>query len=289
MSPKQIRIFGTKRQKATLKAANKRKRMKSNPRRVTVRKRAVKHRAKRSYNPALIITLGAANPHKRRTKPVAKTKRRRRHATANRRRRHTSNPRRVVRRRRRAPVANRRRRRSNASKKVIIRYRNKRRHHNRRNTRRNPSLFGSSITSAGGMKIVGGALGGVVIAKFAPTLLPSSMLGSLGSSNVGKVVITGVAAVAGGWLLGKWDRTIGEAALLGGLMQTASVALNSFLPSVYQSLGIGLGDLMNGQFTVPQNPIRAGIAPPTPVTSASTGGQARITMNGLRRAYGEAF
>jgi hypothetical protein len=282
MTPKQIRHFGTKRQKAALKASLKRKRIKANPRRVTL-KRVAKRRTKRTHNPALIVTLGATNPHRRRN-PVAKTKRRRK-ATAHR-RRHTSNPRRVVRRRRRSnPVARRRRRRSNATKKVIIRYRNRKRSNPRRHHRRNPSLFGESITSSGGMKIVGGALAGVVVAKFAPTLLPTSMLGSLGSSNVGKVVITGVSAVAGAWLIGKWDRRIGEAALLGGLMQTASVALNSFLPSIYQSLGIGLGDLMPGAYSVPQNPIRAGIAPP----AAPVGGQARVTMNGLTRAYGQAF
>lgn len=285
MSPKQIRIFGTKRQKAALKA----KRKRSNPRRIVVRKRTVKRARRSHHNPALIVTLGAANPH-RRSKPVA-TKRRRRRAvnkSTHRRRRHT-NPRRVVRRRRRSnPVAHRRRRRSNA-KKVIIRYRNKRRSNPRRHhSRRNPSLFGASITSKQGLMIVGGALTGVVVSKFAPTLLPTSLTGSLGSSSFGPTILTGGAALAAGWLAGKWDRGFGDAVLLGGLVQTVSVALNAFLPSVYSSLGIGLGDLLPGQFAVPQNPIRAGIAPPPPPMPAS-GGQARVTMNGLARAYGNAF
>jgi hypothetical protein len=287
MSPKQIRIFGTKRQKAALKAASKRKR--SNPRRIVVRKRTVKRARRSHHNPALIVTLGAANPH-RRSKPVA-TKRRRRRAVnkSHRRRRHT-NPRRVVRRRRRSnPVAHRRRRRSNA-KKVVIRYRNKRRNSSRRRhaSRRNPSLFGASITSKQGLMIVGGALTGVVVSKFAPTLLPTSLTGSLGSSSFGPTILTGASALAAGWIAGKWDRGFGDAVLLGGLVQTVSVALNAFLPSVYQQLGIGLGDLMNGQFAVPQNPIRAGIAPPPPPPSQG-GGQARITMSGLARAYGNAF
>jgi hypothetical protein len=70
------------------------------------------------------------------------------------------------------------------------------------------------------------------------------------------------------------------------------VGLNAFLPSVYSSLGIGLGDLLPGSFAVPQNPIRAGmqqrrIAAPAP--AAAQGGQARVTMSGLARAYGSAF
>jgi len=72
-------------------------------------------------------------------------------------------------------------------------------------------------------------------------------------------------------------------------MQTASVALNAFLPSIYQQLGIGLGDLLPGQFAVPQNPIRAAIPPPAPPVQPASGGQARVTMNGLARAYGNAF
>lgn len=283
MSPKQIRIFGTKRQKAALKVAMKRKRMKSNPRRVTSKRTASHRRTKRVHNPALIVTLGAVNP--RRRKPVAAKKTKKRRAKAVQKRR-TTKTRRVVR-RRRNPVAHRRRRRSNSAKKVIIRYRNRK---HRRNTsrrhRRNPTLFGSSIMSSGGLKIVGGALAGVVVAKFAPTLLPTTMLGSLGGSNVGKVVITGASAVAGAWLISKWDRSIGEAALLGGLMQTASVALNAFLPSVYQSLGIGLGDLMPGSFPVPQNPLRL---PPPPAPMPTGGSQVRMAMNGLTRAYGSAF
>jgi len=158
---------------------------------------------------------------------------------------------------------------------------------NRRHHSKNPSLFGQSITSKGGLMILGGALTGVVVSKFAPTLLPSSLTGSLGTSSFGPTILTGAAALAAGFIAGKWDKGFGDAVLLGGLLQTVSVGLNAFLPSVYSQLGIGLGDLLPGQFAVPQNPIRAGIAPPMPAPTA--GGQARVTMNGLARAYGNAF
>jgi hypothetical protein len=290
MSPKQIRIFGTKRQKAALKAASKRKRNPKRVSRVRVHRAPVKRRTKRS-NPALIVTLGAMNPHRKRRKPVAKaksnTRRRRRHHVTNRRRTRRSNPKRVyVRRRHRNAVHHRRRRRSNP--KVVVRYRTRRhnrKHYNRR--RRNPTLFGSSLTSKEGLMIIGGGLAGVAATKFIPALLPTSITSGIASSNLGKTVLTGVTAVAAGWLAGKWDKGFGNGVLFGGLMQTASVALNSFLPSVYQQLGLSLGDFLPGQFSVPQNPIRAGIAPPP--AAAPAGGQARINMNGLARAYGSAY
>jgi hypothetical protein len=217
---------------------------------------------------------------------VARTRRRRRTTARNsRRRRVARNPRRYTRRRRRAanPVFRRRRRR-----RAVANPRRRRRYsvvrrNRRRRSRRNPSLFGHSITSTQGIKLIGGGIAGVIASKFIPTMLPVSMLGSLGSSAIGRVVITGISAVAAGWAAGKVDPLFGEGVLFGGLMQTVSVAFNAFLPSLYSSLGVGLGDLLPGQFVVPQNPIRAAIPPPAPPANA------RVTMNGLARAYGAAF
>jgi hypothetical protein len=321
ISPKQIRIFGTKRQKAALKAANRRKRNPISRRRrrnesveqgfwrsgkfhpirsssdydpeavgerFQYKRAPVKRRTKRR-NPALIITLGATNPRRRHTVAKAKnTRRRRRSNEPNRRRARRQNPKHIYVRRRQRNATVARRRRHNP--KVIVRYRarNRRRHNVKRYARHhNPSLFGASITSKEGMKILGGGLVGVAAAKFIPTLLPTSVLGSLATSNIGKTVLTAGSAVAAGWLAGKWDHGFGNGVLFGGLMQTASVALNAFLPSVYQQLGISLGDLLPGQFAVPQNPIRQGIAPPAPVAPA--GSQSRVTMSGLSRGYGYAY
>ncbi len=287
MSPKQIRIFGTKAQKAALKRSRTIKKVRR-PVKVS-RKRARK-------NPSLLITLGQAmNPHKKKGRTsMAKTKRRTRRV-ASKRRRVSMNRRRVHRRRRTNPVARkvRRRRARRSNPKVVVRYRARknRARRTRHISRRNPSLFGSSITSRAGLEIVGGALAGVVAAKFIPTLIPTSILGSLGGSNIGKVLITGVSAVAAGWAAGKFiGRGFGDSVLLGGLMQTASVALNGFLPSVYSNLGIGLGDLTPGSYVVPQNPITAGMMRPAlPPAGNPAGGQARVQMNGLARAFGSAY
>lgn len=218
-----------------------------------------------------------------------------------RRRKRSSNPRRrtrrvAYRRRRRAVAVNprRRRRRVNTHRRrtrrnpVVVVTRRRRRVNRRRSSggrrRRNPiGLFGGSLTSKRTMTLIGGGITGVVAAKFIPTMLPVGMLGSLGSSQIGRVVVTGGSAVLAGWAAGKFvGSDFGDGVLFGGLMQTASVALNSFLPGIYSQLGIGLGDLMSGSFPVPQNPIRAAIPPPAPVN-------ARIPMSGLARAYGSAY
>ena len=67
-------------------------------------------------------------------------------------------------------------------------------------------------------------------------------------------------------------------------MQTGSMVLNAVLPN-FRVGGVplalsGLGDLVPGRFPVPQNPLR--IPAPAPA-------QARVTMNGLARAYGVAL
>lgn len=252
------------------------------------RKAARTRRAKRRSNPALVATLGALNPRKR-SHSMARRRRTTRRAgrvTTRRRRRVASNPRRTRRnykRRRRnsVVVVTRRRRRSNPVRRSRSRV-SRRRVSQRRVSRRNPTLFGNSITSRKGLTLIGGGIAGVVAAKFIPTMLPVSLVGSLGGTSIGRTLITGVSAVLAGWAAGKVDREFGEGVMFGGLMQTASVAFNAFLPGIYSQLGVGLGDLMPGGFPVPQNPIRAGIPAPPPAN-------ARVTMNGLARAYGAAY
>jgi len=149
--------------------------------------------------------------------------------------------------------------------------------------RRNPGLLGS-FTGKRGMTMIGGGIAGVVAAKFVPTMLPTQMLGPIATSSFGRVAVTGFSAIVAGGAAGKFvGPDFGEGVLFGGLMQTASVAINQFFPSIYSQLGIGLGDLLPGQFPVPQNPIRSAIPPPAPPNGA------RVTMNGLARAYGAAF
>ena len=304
LSPKQIAIFGTKRQKAALKAKRARAR---NPGNRAIagygsttmnRRRNARGNPKRSPNPALLVTLGPVlNPRRskatmpKRAKRSMNTKRRR--VSSNRRRvaRNAHRPRtRVVTRTKVVyrTKSNRRRKARNPRRTVIV----QRRRTNRR--RRNPDLFGSSLTSKQSLMVIGGGFAGLIATKFIPTLLPTSVLGTVGTSTAGQFVVSLVAALATGWAAGKFvGPAFGNGAMFGGIIQAVSVGLNGFLPNVYSSLGIGLGDLLPGSFTVPQNPIRAGMQPrriAAPAAApASTGGQARVTMSGLARAYGNAF
>ena len=95
-----------------------------------------------------------------------------------------------------------------------------------------------------------------MVASYASSAL-SSTLSSIGSSGgFVSVVVSGVSAFIAGWAAGKVNKEFGDAVLFGGLMQTGSVAINAFLPSSISGQ-FSLGDLVNGNFVVPQNPIRA--------------------------------
>lgn len=145
---------------------------------------------------------------------------------------------------------------------------------NRRH-RRNPAIFGRS----GGkdiLKMIGGGLVGVTVTKLIPGFIPASITSTLGSGSVMAVIISGVSAWVAGFLAAKVDKEFGDAVMFGGFMQTGSVALNAFLPSVGGTFS--LGDLVDGNFVVPQNPIRAG------AYGAMGGANARMTT-----AYPSAY
>jgi hypothetical protein len=327
LSPKQIVIFGTKRQKAALKAKRARSRNPGNRaiagygsttmnrrknapgngggrvitgygstvmnkrRNSNGDKRVVIVNPKRSPNPALLVTLGPVlNPHRSNAMPKTAKRRpntKRRTVATNHRRRVAKSHRprtKIVYR----AKPNKRRTRPNRTRVVVMR------RPNRRRTRGNPDFFGGSLTSKQSLMILGGGFAGLIGTKFIPTLLPATLTGSIGTSTAGQFAISLAAAVAVGWAAGKFvSPAFGNGAMFGGLIQATSVGLNAFLPSVYSSLGIGLGDLLPGSFAVPQNPIRAGmqrrIAAPAAAPAAAQGGQARVTMSGLARAYGSAF
>lgn len=129
-------------------------------------------------------------------------------------------------------------------------------------------------------KAVAGGLVGVAAAKFIPTMLPSNLIGS----NIMRVIATGVSAFVAGWLAGKADKTFGDAVLFGGLMQTGSVLLNAFVPSIGTQLG--LSGLTPGNTMLPYNPFRASLAPAAAVAGAAPA--ARAKMAGLA-AFGSPF
>ena len=242
LTAKQIRYFGTPQQKAALK---RKRRPAVSHRKRTVGPKHAKRRVVRQTNPALVLTLGAVNP--RRSKKVASAKRKRRR-TASSHRSRKSNPRRRY---AAAPIKRHRRR--------SVRRSNPARRHARR---RNPNLFGSKVSGVQMGKAVAGGLVGVAAAKFIPTMLPSNLVGS----NLMRVVATGVSAFVAGWLAGKADRTFGDAVLFGGLMQTGSVALNAFVPSIGKQ--IGLSGLTPARFPLPDNPIAAGMLMASPAAAA---------------------
>ncbi len=219
---------------------------------------------------------------------------RRRVARVTNRRRRTSNPRRHQRRmNRRAPVRHNRRRRSNSRRRnttrvVVMAPRRS----NRRRSHRNPQLFGSSLGSKNSLMILGGGLAGVAATKFIPTMIPSSITAGLGTSSFGPFIISGVSAVGAWWLAKFVSEPFAEGVLFGGLMQTASVALNAFLPG-FTIAGVpialsGFGDLVAGSFAVPQNPLRQRQMAAAPTHSMAPTGS-KVTTSGLGRAYPSAY
>jgi hypothetical protein len=133
-------------------------------------------------------------------------------------------------------------------------HRSRRRRMNSRRSR-NPALFGRS-SPKDLLTLIGGGLGGVWATKIAASYI-SPMVSSLGTAGgFMPVLVSGVSAWLLGFVAGKMNKELGEAVMFGGLMQTGSVALNAFAPSIGGQ--ISLGDLVNGNFVVPQNPIMAG-------------------------------
>jgi hypothetical protein len=235
--------------------------------------------ARRRVNPVL-IELSALNPRKRRTRKSMATKRkyrRTRKTSANpRRRRRITNaaPRRRRRRVSVAPVRRRRRRRTNPVSAAPVRRRRRYtrrrrvtnaggrrvRHYRRRRMngrrRRNP-MFGQSGAKNYAV-MIGGGLVGVAAAKYIPTLIPSSITASLGTSPIMAIVVAGAGAFAAGYLAKRFvGSDFGDAVLFGGLMQTGSLILSAFAPApLNTALALsGLGDIMPGWFAVPQNSV----------------------------------
>src|SRR5271166_1207964 len=290
MSDKQIKHFGTARQKAALKARRSRRAASSN----SHRPRTVN----RSPNPAWVVTLGPAiNPNTRSTTvPATKRKPRRtprRNARGKFTRRRAAHRTRTAvnprRRRTRRATANTHRRRTRRNAKVIVRYRTKRRN-SRRGVRRsrNPEIFGSRLGSKDSMKMIGGGIVGVAATKFLPTLIPATMMPSVMSTNLGRTAVSFAAALGAGFLASKVDVRFGQGVYFGGLMQAVSVGLNAFLPSQFGMLNTGLGDFAPGRFAVPQNTLRQVAAPAASGHLPAASGS-RVTMSGLARAYAPAY
>lgn len=208
----------------------------------TTRQRARNTRVRRKTrktNPVL-VELGMINPNRRRSRTVARK--------ANRRR-----SRRRVSRRRRNPVAVVTSRRRSVANRGGGR---RRRVYSRR--RRNPMGVSPQDMVVQGV----GGLVGVALTKFLPTLIPANLMSTIqgvGTPAIMSVAITAAGAFAAGFIGNKINPAWGRAILLGGLMQTASVALGAFAPSnIAGQLALnGVGDIIpTNAFPVPNNQMR---------------------------------
>jgi hypothetical protein len=264
MTAKQIKYFGTKRQRAALRGRR------HNPRRrrnVSIRQfkkrmgarsssyrldipgsvrkyrargratRAAKRARKKNVGSILVASIPGMNPGRKRRRNKGMTKRQRRRRAAlkaarTRRRRHyvarSHNP-------------GRRRRHYNRTH-TVIKYRT-RRHHNRGHRRHNPGGF------TGDLGAVVGVVAGATVNSFAMGFVPASF-----ATGIPGYIASAVIAVLQGQLVGKVFKkpSFGRQMTIGGLTYTAIKVINDFFPTL--SLGLsGLGAIApTGGFFSPQ-------------------------------------
>jgi hypothetical protein len=222
LSAKQVRFFGTKRQRAALKANRSRNTTHH-------RKNSARHHRKRTRksNPGEILAL--INPAtKRRRNKMAATKRRSRRNAAGRhhRRHHRKNPSTVR-------VYNRRRRNV---------------HHRVHHRKRNPGTYGRPMDW---LSLGLGALAGGVGA----TTLPQMILGTSNTGPIGylaNAAATGILAVIGHMAFKR------NASLVAGIIAGGAGAIIKRVIGDYSLLGqygaaLGLGDYLASDFLTPQS------------------------------------
>lgn len=114
------------------------------------------------------------------------------------------------------------------------------------------------MTSGDMMTTVVGGLIGMAAVKFLPTLVPASMMSALPSSPFVTILVTGAGAFLAGFIAQKVAPKWGRAVLVGGLIQTGSVALNALAPGIASSLALsGFGDIIPTMpFPVPNNQMK---------------------------------
>lgn len=254
MSAKQIKFFGSARQRAALKASRRKKVTKKNPKtrvrtRVVVKKVYVRAKT-RKRNPAKkrvrvakrrrknpqIISLGLLNPSKGR---VTVTKRKRRSTTAKRRVRRHSNPKR----------------------RVVVMKKHHRRGTSRRRRTSNPNLMGN------GKRVIA-ALGGFAAMKVLKGFVPASLTTS---PAMGVAVDLGLA-MAVGYGAAKFAPHSADDIQLGALITVANSAINAFFPSLAGYVGVsGMGIYQQARFAVPENPITRGYVPPASPSTKGVG------------------
>lgn len=197
-------------------------------------------------NPALLVTLGAINPKRRHTVKAKKknpsTKRR------------ASNPTRVI------ITAPKKKANSQSAPRIA--------------SAKNPVIFGQNMKPVQLGKALAGSLIGVMICKLVPPMLPEQIVGN----QALRVLVTGAIAFGSGMAAQKADPVFGDGVMYGGLMQTVSIGLNTYLPSVGSRIALsgtrrpGMGYVVPGQFGYPENPLRNALAAPTPAPVVAMSG-----------------
>lgn len=275
LSPKQIKFFGTARQRAALKRRRKpatRRAAKQNPVKTVKRRKARR-------NPAHMITLGFINPQRKGTgRKMAKRTKKRNPAAPKRRRRNTTA---------RKAAPKRRRRNSN----IVMMAPTRRRRTGRRAARRNPSRRTRRNPMPGGggkgtLELVLGGLGGVMVGKYVSNMPALSMLTS---SPIGKAMVAGVSGYVAGYAVSRFagQKGLGEGVTLGGLLEAVAIVATNYIPGIGGN--IGLGDFVPAQFAVPQNVVTAGQRQMMLAAAAAAPAKGVGAIRAMQGAFGGAF
>lgn len=220
MTAKQIKFFGTKRQRAALKAkrsnAARKHKLKAAPRKKAAHRPKSKSAHRKRSNPGEIISLTLGNPARKKGKKMAATKRKpskKKHSTAGRPRKKKSNP--------------------------------ARRHRPRRS---NPGGMNvTDLVALGGGAVVGGTL---------PTVATQAILGAKNTGPLG--YLANLAATfllawgVGRFSKGKTGHTFSMGIIAGGIGSVIKRAITDY--SILGSFGqqLGMGDYMVSNWVTPQ-------------------------------------
>lgn len=290
MTPKQIKYFGTKRQKAALKASRTRTRKKTVARKPRARARRNvgeiitlglnpgrrknvegsvyggkfhPYRSSDDYDPDYVGEAYQYAPRKRRvTKKKGKTGMARKRTV-----------------RRAAPKRRVRRRRANPVVKAYYRRRPRRNPSRRYRRRRNPN----TAVFTGKFKNVLGVLGGAAATKLIVDRLPYGL-----ATGAVSYLSTAVVAMVLGWGVGSLgkNKSLGEQMTLGGLTYLTLRLLQDFVPSVAAISPIGLrgmGVIGPSNFYTPQVPqsgsMRNFVTPSSIASASAANGMSGLGMN----------
>lgn len=223
------------------------------------RAKSRRNRKTRSNPVPVLISMGAVNPRRKRSRKTVARKRRRS-------RKNTS----AASKRRRNPM-------------LRTKKRNTRR-------RRNPEVFGRSVASGDTLKMILGGLIGVTLTKTAVGMLPANLVGNA----MVRVVATGALAFGAGALAKQTGLgpSFADAVTFGGLMQAGSTALTEFVPGGNRIAlsGIrrrGMGDLVTARFTTPNNPLK--LAAASMASAAAAPPAVAPSVSGFRQVFKPRF